>query len=263
MNTLEKIIARLNSNNDVDAVFVTGSLGVKTAKPYSDIDLVVILKENKFDLYSLYRWIDGIFSDIFFFDLSDIKRISVQENIDTNATDGTLISWLKKADIRFDKSGATTDLKRKLDAASAVNAVSIKDKESFWQKINYNFVANKRYFESSDPLYHQALELRLLYSVIEVICGYIALRDIPWRGEKNAVTYLSTHHPDFYALFQKYSSAPTLKNRFAYYSQMINLVFTDEYKKWTVKDETLIKKDFSITKGNDPASNYVKNLFND
>ena len=53
MEDLEKIIDALNLNDDVDAVFITGSFGAKNAKPYSGIDLVVLLKENKMNLYSL------------------------------------------------------------------------------------------------------------------------------------------------------------------------------------------------------------------
>ena len=262
MESLGNIITHLNSSKDIDAVFITGSLGNKNAKPYSDIDLVIVLKKNKFNLYSLYRWIDEIFADIFFFDLGDIHKISTRESDDANSPEGSFVAWLKKADIQFDKSGTITKLKKKLDTIDQANIVSIKDKESFWQKINYNSIANKRYFESNDLLYHQALELRLLYSVIEAICGYLALRDIPWRGEKNAVIYLSAHHPNFYALFQKYSTTSSLKDRFDYYSQMVDLVFTEKYIKWSIADTVLIKKDFSLTKEDDPAFVYMVNLFN-
>jgi predicted nucleotidyltransferase len=251
MDSLEKIIQGLQNSDEVDAVFLTGSLGRKEAKSYSDIDLVVILKENTLGLYSLYRWIDNTFADIFFFDLADIK----------NATDTLLSHWLKNADIRFDKSGATTELKMKANASDRAITVSIKEKQNFWQKINYNFVANKRYFESNNQLYHEALDLRLLYSTIEVICGYFALRDIPWRGEKNAVTVLAINHPDFYDLFKKYSASQSLKDRFLYYSQMVALVFTEEYRRWTAADRILVKKDLSIAGESEPAMDYIATLF--
>jgi len=138
MEDLEKIIDALKLNDDVDAVFITGSFGAKNAKPYSDIDLVVLLNENKMNLYSLYRWVDGIFADIFFFDMADMERISSLGKNDGNAMDGIFMSWLKKADIRFDKSGVLADLKNKT-AADGATLVSKKDKQSFWQKINYNF----------------------------------------------------------------------------------------------------------------------------
>ena len=260
MNSLDKIIEKLKSNEDVDAVFLTGSHGTKESKSYSDIDLVVILKENKNNLYSLYRWIDEVFADIFFFDLADLKRIRDCAGKYENPMDGAFMSWLKKADIKFDKSGNLLALKNKA-GESGESPVPTKDKDSFWQKINYNFVCNKRYFESNDPLYLEALELRLLYSVIEVICGYIAFMDIPWRGEKEAVKYLKNNHPDFYNIFKLYSTSNNLADKFRFYEQMVNLTFTDKYKKWAEKDEIILKKDFSVAESNEPATIYVNSLF--
>ena len=260
MSSLDKIIEKLKSNDDVDAVFITGSYSNQEAKPYSDIDLVIILKENKNELYSLYRWVDGIFADIFFFDLADLKRIEDGAGKHENPMDSTFMSWLKKSDIKFDKSGSLSALKNEADESDE-SSIPTKDKDSFWQKINYNFVANKRYFESNDLLYLEALELRLLYSVIEVICGYLAFRDISWRGEKEAVKYLKNNHQDFYDIFKSYSISNNLADKFRFYEQMIELVFTDKYKKWTKKDEIILKKDFSIINHDDPIKDYIKPLF--
>lgn len=261
MKSLTKIIEKLQVSNGIDAVFLTGSHGVKESKSYSDIDLVVILKENKNNIYSLYRWIDGIFADIFFFDLADLERINKNINKLDNPTDGVFIDWLKKADIKFDKSGTLSGLKNVIKN-SKESPLSNVSKDSFWQKINYNFVTNKRYFESKDPLYLEALEVRLLYSVVEVICGHLSFKNIAWRGEKGAVTYLKNNHPDFYNLFTEYSKSSSLNVRFGLYTQMIDLVFTNEYKKWTENDEIIIKKDFSVVNRDDEAVSYIKSLFN-
>lgn len=260
MNNLDKIIEKLKSNSDVDAVFLTGSHGTKEFKPYSDIDLVVILKENKNELYSLYRWIDGVFADIFFFDLADLKRIGESKDIDSDNFDSILLDWIKKSSIYFDKSGVLTELKSKASKIDTAHP-SNRSKKGFWQKINYNFVANKRYFGSNDPLYMEALELRLLYSLIEVICGYIAFRDIPWRGEKEAVKYLKNNHPDFYNIFKSYSTSNNLTDKFRFYEQMINLTFTDQYKKWIEEDITLLKKDYSIVGSDSSTLSYARSLF--
>ena len=245
MNSLDKIIEKLKSNEDVDAVFLTGSHGTKESKSYSDIDLVVILKENKNNLYSLYRWIDGIFADIFFFDLTDLKRIGDSEKIAADNFDAIFVDWLKKASICFDKSGALTNLTSKISGTNT-SKNSQKFKKGYWQRINHNHVSNKRYFESKDPLYLEALEIRLFYCVEEIICGYFALRDIPWRGEKKAVLDLKDNAPDFYDLLQKYLKTDSLELRFKHYSKMLDLVFTGEYKKWTEKDEIILKKDFLL-----------------
>ena len=203
MTSLTQTIEKLKENSEVDAVFLTGSHSNNNSNSHSDIDLVVILKDNRHHLRSLYQWIDGVFADIFFFDQSDLARIASATEVDWNSTDGILVSWLQRASIQFDHSGSLTKLKAQVVDLTQTGVIRA-DKRSFWQKINYNLVANQRYFASPDPLYHEALNLRLLYSVMELVCGYLAWRDIPWRGEKQAIAYLQDKALDFYELFRRY-----------------------------------------------------------
>mgnify|MGYP001566405061 CR=1 FL=1 len=260
MNSLEQIIEKLKSNPEVDSVFLTGSYATKEAGPHSDIDLVIIFRENQYQLRSLYRWINGVFADIFFFDLADLQRISSTEKIDWNSPDGNLANWIKKAEIQFDQSGTLSALKKQVETLDQTGVVT-KDKQSFWQKINYNFIANQRYFESADPLYHEALELRLLYSTIELIGAYLALRDMPWQGEKSAVLYLKKNAPDFYAVFKQYLQAKSVKERFANYAKMFSLVLTEEYGPWHQEDHIVITTDNLIVPADDMIHSYTKSLF--
>lgn len=259
MKELDKIIENLKSNNGVDAVFLTGSHGRKEQQAYSDIDLVIILKENQHELYSLYRWIDGVFADIFFFDLKDLERIETQKGKYENEMDPVFVTWLKKGDIKFDKSGTLTVLKYKTSNTEDVGLEKVK--RNLWQKINYNYVANKRYFESNDPLYHEALELRLLYSVIEVVCGFLEFRNNVWRGEKDAIKKLKNNHSDFYEIFKSYLNSSTLSDKFKFYEKMVDITFINEYKKWTKEDKIIIKKDFSVAGINDSVTDYTNLLF--
>lgn len=260
MNSLDKIIEKLKSDDNIDAVFMTGSNHNKEAKTYSDIDLVIIFKENKDELYCLYNWIGDIFAETFFFDLDDLKRVASSDKIDSESFDAILLDWIKKSDIFFDKSGILTELKSK---ASDINTShqSDKSKKGFWQRINHNYIADKRYFDSRDPLYHEALEIKLFYSMEQVICAYFAFRDIPWRGEKNVILYLKDNAPDFYKLFQNYISAISLNERFQAYSQMFEVVFTDKYKKWTREDQIILKKDFSVAEPDESVTTYINSLF--
>jgi len=260
MKNLDKIIEKLKSDDNVDAVFITGSYNTQEAKSYSDIDLVIILKENKNELYSLYRWIDGVFTEVFFFDLADLNRIVSSKNIDSDNFDAILLDWIKKSNIFFDKSGVLTELKSKASKID-ISHQSNRSKKGFWQRINHNYIADKRYFDSGDKLYHEALEIKLFYSMEQVICAYFALRDIPWRGEKNAILYLKDNAQDFYKLFQNYTSATSLNERFEAYSQMFDSIWTDEYKKWTTTDKIILKKDFSVAKQNNSTIIYINSLF--
>ena len=179
------IIEKLRRNRNVDAVFITGSAGIGKATKHSDIDLVIIIKKNPARIYALYTWIQGIFADIFFFTHADLQEIAGKKNTEANEINAIFVSWLEKADIKFDKSGKLTALRKKIvtrEHKKAYGNVGLEGRFSSWQKANYNFVQNMRYFGSSDPVYHEALELRLLYSTIELVTTYFSLRNIPWRG---------------------------------------------------------------------------------
>lgn len=260
MESLNNVIEKLKSHNDVDAVFLTGSNAINKSKLYSDIDLVVILNTNKNSLYSLYRWTEGVFTEVFFFDLKDIERILSSKSIDSDHFDAILLDWIKKSHIYFDKSGILTKLKIKSPEINISNR-SIRSKEGFLQRINHNYITDKRYFESKDPIYHEALEIKLFYSMEQIICAYFAFRDIPWRGEKNAILYIKDNAQDFYKLFKEYTSTSSLTERFQIYSKMFECVFTDVYKKWKQGDILVLKKDFSVVNPNEPTMIYLKSLF--
>ncbi len=258
MYHLDEIIRNLKAKDEVDTVFITGSHGLGEEKPYSDIDLVVVLKENSEKIRSVFTWIDGQFADVFFFDHSDLARMGAANILEADSMDGIFISWLKKASIFFDKSGKVTRL------VSSTKDLRISVPESrqkeVWQKINYNYIANKRYYESNDPLYREALELRLLYSAIELITGYLALRGILWRGEKEAVKYLKEHDPKFYSLFLEYTAAENLEARFAAYSKIVKAVFPTGYKLWEESDVITMFNDQTLADEGTQAAEYWDHL---
>lgn len=241
MPQLQEIIQKLKSKEEVDAVFLTGSYR-SGRKVHSDIDLIVIFKENSRRMQSVYTWIDNIFADIFFFDHDILSGIELAKELPSNNLETTLVSWLEKADVQFDKSGRLTDFVSKLAEFKKKIVVPPGIKDLTWRNINYNFVANKRYFDSNDPLYHEALEIRMLYSVQALIVGYLELRNIPWRGEKAAVTFLKEKDPVFYQLFIEYSKKVNLQERFGLYSLMMEKVFPVEYVIWNKTDIIAVPK---------------------
>ena len=72
--------------------------------------------------------------------------------------------------------------------------------------------------------------------------------------------YLKENAKDFYKMFQDYTSATSLAERFQIYSKMATSVFTDEYKKWTENDQVILKKDFSVVDRDDSVVVYLKSL---
>lgn len=236
MEQLTTVIENLKSRDEVDAVFLAGSHAAGTQNSHSDFDVVIVLTENTKKIDSIFTWIGDIFADVIFFDHSDLDffRGRTQGFSANERNTGKFLSWLEKSDIKFDKSGTLSALKT--DVASFDLIVPQREREDVCQKINYNFVVNKRYFESGDVLYHEALEIRLLYSVMEVITGYFSLRNIPWRGEKAAISYLKERDRDFYGLFASYTKSAVLEEKFELYKEMTGRVFPLGFKHWSIGD---------------------------
>lgn len=245
MKDPSQFVKRLKNHGNVDAVFLTGSRAKKNATTSSDLDIVVVLKKNVKSLRSLYTWIDGTFSDIFFFDRADLKRMHDAKKLNANDLDAIFISWLRDAEIFFDKTGTITTMQT--DAALQQKMeVPHAEQWEIWRKICYNVVANTRYFSSKDSLYKEALEIRLLYSVVEFITGYFMLRNIPWRGEKFAVSYFKEHEPKFHVLFQKFVNARDVHTRFRCYKKMVELVLPNGYTLWSEQNTIVVGKNPTV-----------------
>lgn len=89
----------------------------------------------------------------------------------------------------------------------------------------------------------------------------IKIANMAWRGEKEAIKQLKNNYPDLYEAFKSYVNSNNLSDKFKLYEKMIDMTFTDKYKRWTEKDEIIIKKDFSVVDQEDSIMNYVKSLF--
>lgn len=239
-NQLTDVIKHLSERNDVVGIFTTGTTA-SGLNPSSDIDLVVILDENKKGIRSAYTTIENRFADIFFFDLNFVKKVAEMENVPGNGFEGMFLTWLAKGKIEKDTSGDLIRLKAQSKEKAQNLAVSFEEKQDSWFKINYNFIANQRYFASENTVYHQALEIRLMYSIVELIVAYFTLREIPWRGEKEAVLYFEKNDPKTFELFRAYGASKSPSEKFHCYQNLFKNVLHGDFQEW--KSDFLIVKD--------------------
>jgi hypothetical protein len=165
---------------------------------------------------------DGAFADIFFFDLADVRRILASEKIEGDSMDGILVSWLMAAKVLFDKSGLTTKAAR--HAHQVRFFIPEIERAGIIQKMSYNLRQNRRYYESGDAVYRAALGIRLLYSITELITGFLTLHNEPWRGEKHAIAFMKNQSVDFYNAFLAYQSATGLAEKIAAYEKMVGTI---------------------------------------
>lgn len=236
--TLEQFIEILNSKNIVDGFLVAGSGGKRELLPYSDYDFVLVVSEMPVALFSAFTYINGRMSDIFFYTTSQINELIVKKDpIDANSMDGKLLEWLKDGNILIDKSERLHTLKEK---TKNQGTTQVKNSTAYaaWFGTNFNLEQNKRMFESNDPLYLQAVDIRLLSSLFSTFCNYFDIRKISWRGEKEAIGYLEQHNKVYLDLFQRAIKETNRKDKFILYEQLVSLTVKPIAEVWGSKPIT-------------------------
>ncbi|MEI6304629.1 MAG: nucleotidyltransferase domain-containing protein [Candidatus Taylorbacteria bacterium] len=225
----DQLISKLSNNQNVDALLLCGSTATQTRTTSSDYDLVVIVKDKPEKLVSMFATIGNVPADIFFFTILEIETILKNMSVKDGA-EMWLLNWLETGKISFDKSGTLTKLQETRRSVQKPDNVSLA--KSYEYKINYNLLANTRYFESKDELYHAALEIRLLYSIVEALVGYFTMRAINWEGEKSAILYLRKNDPAYLKVFESVCRETSLFSKFASYKKLVEESFYGKYKKW-------------------------------
>ncbi len=238
--SLQEIITKLSQNDNIDALLLCGSTATGKQTKSSDYDLVLVVKEKPEKLLSLFTYIDGLPADIFFYSSDDIKSIVLDKQIKEGG-ETWLVRWLPKGKISFDKSG---DLSMLQSMISEIQHPPDTSADTSAYRINYNLVNNTRYFESNDPIYHSALEIRLLYSIVEALVGYFSMRHIYWEGEKKAIQYLEENDPEYLSIFQKTARSPNLQDKFTTYRDLVEKSFTNEHPKWDKDVAISVEGDF-------------------
>ena len=229
--SLKNLLEQLKLSPRVKGIFSTGTTATGLT-PWSDIDLVIVLDKNDEKIKLVYSKIENRIADIFFFDVDFVLQLKGRSEVPGNAFAGMFLTWLAQGKIEYDPENLLSDLETSSDIVSPTQNVEDQEKRELWIKINYNYLVNSRYFKATKEIYHQALELRLLYSVIELITAYFSFRNIPWRGEKTAVQYLEQNDLKFLSTFEAYTKSTLLVEKMKYYSELFNHVFFKEYQKW-------------------------------
>lgn len=230
--SLADIISNLKTKDLVTAVFLTGSGANSGLTDHSDYDLVVILASNEVEIKSIYTFVDNKFADIFFFTEQNIKELTEETEVNSNSMNGILLNWLNDAKIEFDKTGSISELQNKTKNGHFKTIIPEDEITGVLNKVNYNFICNQRYYQSQDDLYLKALDVKLLYSVVELITAYFTFRQIPWRGEKQAVSYLEANDPALYRQFQNFLASKDTDERMRFYGKLFNLAIPESLNRW-------------------------------
>lgn len=222
--TIEDLIKKLEKNNKIDALAITGSGGSGELNPASDYDLLIIAYDKPQCLMSGATEIDGRFTDLGFATVVEVQTIyrDLGDSLVVNGRYTTMVRSLINAYIPFDKSGILTRLQQKYKRELTYVHLQEGELISRLDKASYNLAHTKRKMTSSSPDYLMAVDLRMLYQLADLMVDYFLVRSQPWPGEKEAILYWKSNDSEYYNLFRKCLYETDRQNRIKYYEQLAN-----------------------------------------
>lgn len=253
---LETVLARLQQRPEVDGIILAGTTSGEQLTPYSDYDIIIMLNTVPLHraLNVAYTTIDERIADIVFVTTEEAQSIlTLQPVVPDHDRRGHLMYWVHSGEIIFDRYGLLAELKARPWSDDWIDITGNEDTFQTWFSINYNLKHAQRMIQSDDPVYLMALDVRLLYSLLDVWMAYFRLRKIAWRGEKAAVRYLQEHDPEFLAQFQTAMHTPDRAHKVTLYANLAAHALKSTGHLW---DEAITAVDFHSTQSFDPLVDY-------
>ena len=246
--SFDEVVERLKASSDVLGVLAMGSTGQPSMKPYSDYDLAIILGKNAPALFTASTWINHQLGDLYFFSQEEITELLTQKQVTTDTFQKTLFDWVRTGTILYDPQQLWNQLRNLAPQDIQVNGIADKIHAS-WFGVNFNFAHNKRYFNSDDERYREALEFRLQYCTYDLLIAYFTLRELSWQGDKSAIIYLQKHDPEFLALFRQTIRQNQLDDKFHTYSSLVEKVLIGYGGIWADDDCSVLMKNAPVEEG--------------
>lgn len=232
--TLEAMIARLAANEVVDSILLMGTTGTDALTPTSDYDLLLILAEQPAPLRMVNTWVAGRLTEVYCTTVPALERITAGPGgWSDSSEEGVIVTWLRAGRIAHDQAGRLARAQAAARAAPPPTLADEREMYAAWRKIGYNVAQMKRYLASEDPASQEAVDLRLLYSLIEVVAHYFTIRQLPWRGEKPAIRYLATHDPHYLDRLRQCLVEPDRQRKVALYEELARLTLAPVGELWT------------------------------
>jgi hypothetical protein len=218
--TLETAVSRLAASPTVDGVLLTGSTANLGLTMTSDYDLLIVL-DDPLPLHVGIGRLEGRLADLAFTSTDLLDRlVTAPAQAAGQPLAWPIVRWLTNGTIVFDRDGRLA----RAQAAAQAGALDLPLDEhaiySVWFRANYNLRHARRLLASEDATVRLALDLRLLYSLYDLVPAYFIVRGLPWMGEKAAVRHWQAHDLDFLRLLEEALASGDRRQKVALYEEL-------------------------------------------
>jgi predicted nucleotidyltransferase len=224
--SLEEVRERLTRNPSVLGIMLMGSARQKKIKPWSDYDILVIVDKGPMPYRSLFTYIGGRMADVMLTGREMLDKLAA-------AADGPFVSgsvervielWIHGGHVLLDRTGLLAKIRERKGNRPACKPPPDLDTYRLWNMLNYSLRESERLAKAKDPIYQNALAMRLEFTIAPIIGGYLGFRGMEWRGEKEAFRYFKEKDPAFYRLLQRYFREGNVAKRLKLFRKMAEKV---------------------------------------
>jgi predicted nucleotidyltransferase len=229
----EDVLNNLRRHEIVEALLTLGSTATGDQTSSSDYDVLIVLREMPFPLQVLLTTINGRLSDILFAPTSLLTRIRNREPQETFTPYETIIrQHLGTGKIIYDKNKTLPQIRSFINDNPWHTVFIDEQIYRVIHGINFNYQHNKRYYKNPDLLYQMVLDIRLNYSIDQLLSSYFLIRKLAWQGEKKAIRYWQENDPAFLTNFQKYFNTASRDEKFLHYTRLARQVLSPVGDLW-------------------------------
>ena len=230
----ETLVERLEASPMVDGLVLLGSTGQPTQTSYSDRDLLVVLEGRPIEITNGTVFCEGVLVDLVVATRQDIIDLTQAESGSISLSDPRVsyFNWMPSGTIVLDRCGCLAAFRDK--AMRSDDAPSFGEGESIARadKALYNLAQTERMLESPDPVYQQAIDLRMLYQLADLMVDYFWVRGMPWKGEKDAIRYWQANDLEYLELFTKCYREADRPERTRLYRQLVIVTMEPVGSSW-------------------------------
>ena len=199
----DAVIESLKASPAVDGLMLIGSAAQDTLNAHSDRDLLVVLNHRPIQITNGTVFCDGVLVDLIIQTREEINKLARAEpgSISLSDSAASFFRWMPSGSIILDRGGCLARLRDRIAHDEAGPVFTEGESLSRADKALYNLAQTQRMSDSHDSLYQQAIDLRMLYQLADLMVDYFNLRGMAWAGEKEAIRYWQANDPGYLDLF--------------------------------------------------------------
>ncbi len=247
--TLNEVLRRLSSNETIEGIIVIGSAAKNALTAVSDYDLAIVFSETPVPLHVGVTNIDGRFADLVFFGAEHVEQIlEATDSFADRDRAGVLVRYLADGNLAYDRKDRLALARRKAQKGDWLQPIAATEMLGSWTRINYNLQVVRRYLDSNEPLHLMTADMRMaIYGPSDLFFNYFTVREIHWRGEKEAIRHLKHHDPEYLSLFNRFLTEGERNAKFALYERLAALTVAPVGGLWRDGDVVMMIDALEVT----------------